>query len=383
VHQQQQQQQQQQHINILQRCTRDPSASDLHVIPMGLAGEMWPYFQPNFQKLAKYVEELSSPEAHSYPKETANEGGAGGSFLPRTDYDKVVAFIPTGWADATNWNKKNAVSTKTVKLSSSSRPLHVEVRLISYSEHSTFPELVSFVQYLKPRKIIPTVYSDQSHKRQIEGRFRNMLDSTRAKKAFFRSMTKKTKHPLGPSTAISPDAQASVSSVAKVNTHSSINANDATVNEGKCAQNGQPNDSENRLVVKDESEAGLCNDAKENVEEDDEEISVLRVVRPKKSPSSGAPTASSSSRDRGTEHDSVDLMVTMGFDRQRAAVALDECSGNVQQAIHELLSEPVPTKAHGVATEQAEQATAKDSHPQQSNGVKRRKISDFFAQRKK
>jgi hypothetical protein len=76
-------------------------------------------------------------------------------------------------------------------------------------------------------------------------------------------------------------------------------------------------------------------------------------------------------------------MVTMGFDRQRAAVALGECSGNLQQAIHELLSEPVPTKAHGVATGQSEQATAKASHPQQSNGVKRRKISDFFAQRKK
>ena len=195
-----------QHHNITDRCTRDAASSDLHVIPMGLAGEMWPYFQPNYQKLAKYVENLSSSEIENNSNEILATGRTS-----QNEYDKVVAFIPTGWADATNWNKKNAISIKLIPISPT-RSLHVEVRLISYSEHSTFPELVSFVQYLKPRKIIPTVYSDQSHKRQIEGRFRNMLDSTRAKQAFFRSMTKARKN-VEPSTTAILEKQGSASLV--------------------------------------------------------------------------------------------------------------------------------------------------------------------------
>jgi hypothetical protein len=39
---------------------------------MGLAGEMWPYFRPNYNKCKEYVEKLDK------------------------EYDKVVAFLPTG-----------------------------------------------------------------------------------------------------------------------------------------------------------------------------------------------------------------------------------------------------------------------------------------------
>ena len=57
---------------IVNRCTEDASKSDIHVIPMGLAGEMWPYFRPNYVKCKEYVEKLDK------------------------EYDKVVAFLPTG-----------------------------------------------------------------------------------------------------------------------------------------------------------------------------------------------------------------------------------------------------------------------------------------------
>lgn len=158
--------QKQHYMNILERCTRDSSLSDMHVIRMGLAGEMFPFFVPNFVKIANYVKELNT----------------------NNKYNRVVAFIPTGWANASNWNKKNAISTKIIQVPSSDKPLHVEVRLISYSEHSSYPELFSFAKYLRPRKIIPTVYSDQKHYRQIENRFRSIIDSTRVKETFFRTM---------------------------------------------------------------------------------------------------------------------------------------------------------------------------------------------------
>lgn len=144
---------------IVHRTTRDPRESDVHVIPMGMAGEMWPFFQPNYKKCAEYANELE------------------------TRYDRVVAFIPTGWADATNWNKKNAVSRRRCG------DVDVEIRLIAYSEHSAFSELQAFVEFLNPRKVIPTVFKDENDMRRIEARF--PVDSGRAKRHFFSSMTEK------------------------------------------------------------------------------------------------------------------------------------------------------------------------------------------------
>ena len=154
---------------ILSRCTLDPSQSDIHVIPMGLAGEIWPYFRPNYKACAEYAENLEK------------------------SYGRVVAFLPTGWASASNWNKKNAVCRKQIELKG--RKGHadhvhvdVEIRLVSYSEHSSFPELCSFVEYLRPRQVVPTVFSDENDRRRIESHFRNLVDTSRAKQHFFKSM---------------------------------------------------------------------------------------------------------------------------------------------------------------------------------------------------
>ena len=338
----------QQHMNIMERCTRDPSTSDLHVIPMGLAGEMWPYFQPNFQKLAKYVEGLSSLELQDNKPRNSNVG----TTKMRKEYNKVVAFIPTGWADASNWNKKNAISTKVVG------SLHVEVRLISYSEHSTFPELVSFVQYLKPRKIIPTVYSDESHKRKIEGRFRNMLDSTRAKQAFFRSMTKEksTTVPLTTITRYEKDLSTSVAD------KRALKSNIASKNLDQHVRVIQENDTK--------------------ITDDNEEIQVLRVVQGENSMGQSNP-AISRSRNEGSDED-VNTIVCMGFDRIRAETALEKCNGNIQHAIDELLSSKIPTSTGAIHTKNHDQGAVHSSqlpHATAGSG-KKRKISDFFAQRK-
>lgn len=347
----------QEHMNILDKCTRDPLVSDLHVIPMGLAGEMWPYFQPNYQKLAKYVQDLSTLETADQETTTTTET----SIMSPKDYDKVVAFIPTGWADATNWNKKNAVSTKSIQLSES-KSLHVEVRLISYSEHSTFPELVNFVQYLKPRKVIPTVYGDANHKRQIEGRFRNMLDSNRAKKAFFRSMTKKK---TSSSSTIAEPAENTISSNAKETMLTKIFQNDDTLIKKENSGESKP--------LKNSKEKGL----------DDEEIEVVGVVPCKKSPcSSSIDTSTTSSTNK------VDTIVSMGFDRKRAECVLEKWQGNLERAIHEILSESTSSNCSGATSEK--RANAKDrmgkkalSSHATSATVKKRKISDFFGQRKR
>ena len=354
------------HTNILERCTRDPSASDLHVIPMGLAGEMWPYFQPNFQKLAKYVEDLS-PEINE--NEIADQG------QPPKKYDKVVAFIPTGWADASNWNKKNAISTKAVKLSSS-RSLHVEVRLISYSEHSTFPELVSFVQFLKPRKVIPTVYSDASHKRQIEGRFRNMLDSNRAKQAFFRSMTKK-RSSFVPIAAMSPKKEDLASfSIVEGNDHAEI-CSKGSAYESNCDTRSY---GKNHMFENDESKVRLQEDAKENIDE----VEVVRVVVPSKK--SVVSSNIKGSTQATISNDKLDTIVSMGFDRYRAQKVLEKCHGNMERAIHEILLPENNIPTNGGDSPPTIQHQGIDTKPESSHAtsitIKKRKISDFFGQRK-
>ena len=71
---------------IVERCTRDANESDVHVVPMGTSGDMFPYFQPNCDKCRAYVENLNE------------------------EYNKVVPIIPTGWANAPKWNKEHDVS---------------------------------------------------------------------------------------------------------------------------------------------------------------------------------------------------------------------------------------------------------------------------------
>jgi len=335
LHQQKYQHRDQQHTNILDRCTRDPTLSDLHVISMGLAGEMFPFFRPNFQKIANYVEELSCKEsAEEIPSLKEKQRYC-------REYDKVVAFIPTGWANASNWNKKNAISTKKVQLSSSAS-LHVEVRLISYSEHSAFSELVSFVEYLKPRKIIPTVFSDQKHYRQIENRFRSMVDSTRVKQAFFRSMIKTdtTETLLAPGVHLTDDKDC----------HNRNDKSDSIMN---AYDNGE--------------------------DKSNEEIEIVEANNP--------PLANNKiylKHDEEINDDKINTIVTMGFDKKRAEVLLEKCHGNVQLCIGKLLSEGVGEDENHY---QKKETRTSSSH---SNAVKKRKaksstgmISDYFAHKKK
>ncbi len=167
--------------NIITKCTCNPHESDIHVIQMGTAGTLHPYFKPNFESCALYAHQL-------------NKG-----------YSKVVAFLPTGWANSSNFNKENSISTKRVSMESLKELLpprtaqkgcygndsfiDVEVRLVPYSEHSSFSELRSCVKFFKPRQVIPTVFSNDKDYSEIENRFRDLVDIQRAKAAFINSIS--------------------------------------------------------------------------------------------------------------------------------------------------------------------------------------------------
>jgi len=154
---------------IVDRCTLDRAKSDIHVITMGTAGSMHPFFQPNFEECALYAHRL-------------NKG-----------YNKVVAFIPTGWANSSKYNKDHGAAKKIVdlkeivkkgKVNGNNHMMNVEVRCVAYSEHSSYDELRACVEYTKPKLIIPTVFSGEKDYDAIERRFQDLVDSQRLRQAF-------------------------------------------------------------------------------------------------------------------------------------------------------------------------------------------------------
>lgn len=64
-------------------------------------------------------------------------------------YDQILAFRPTGW---THSNKLTSITDLVPQTKG-----NISIYGIPYSEHSSYTEMKRFVQWLKPKKIIPTV----------------------------------------------------------------------------------------------------------------------------------------------------------------------------------------------------------------------------------
>lgn len=276
--------------SIIDRCTQEGGETDIHVVPMGKCGEMWPYFRPNYNESAKYAEEV-------------------GPMANDKRYDRVVAFIPTGWADATNWNKKNAVSKRRIDLDKIQNRLgdqktnhfiDVEIRLIPYSEHSTFPELCTFVEFLKPRKVIPTVFSDEKDYAKIEERFRDMIDLQRAKQMFVNSIsTKRKKH-------TTPEKE------------TKILLNDSD-NMSKSENSGNGSD----VVVID------CSDD-DGEASGDKKLNACNRKKARNEPVAGSP-------EYLVDDGKLASLISMGFDPKVSTDALVKSKGDIDRAIESLL----------------------------------------------
>mmetsp|Transcript_8348 Transcript_8348/g.17914 ORF Transcript_8348/g.17914 Transcript_8348/m.17914 type:complete len:574 (-) Transcript_8348:3077-4798(-) len=209
-----------------QFCTSNPKETNIHIVPMNLPGKMWPFFQPNYQACAKYALEnirSSSEQSESCP----------------CSYKRVIVFCPTGWAAANNWNRKNNihVCSKT-KVPNSREIIHVEIRLLPYSEHSSLSELQTLVNdHWKPRRIVPTVYRTEAERLQILKLF--TVDHNRAKEHFFQSMKAKAK----PMAATEPMK----TRVASGSESSSKNSPVILLAEDECDANATENELDNEI----------------------------------------------------------------------------------------------------------------------------------------
>ncbi|KAG2439579.1 hypothetical protein HXX76_004931 [Chlamydomonas incerta] len=146
--------------------TDDPAASPVHVLGWGTLGDTWPYFRPNFVNMQRAAEIM----------------GARG----------VVGFVPTGW---------------TYEMKNSAFPVRcrgaLSVHLVPYSEHSSYPELLEYVKWLRPRQVIPTVgvkAGDREGERAraaMLARFRGLVDETASKARFLAAMGGGRRRPAG------------------------------------------------------------------------------------------------------------------------------------------------------------------------------------------
>uniref|UniRef100_A0A672KTN1 DNA cross-link repair 1A (PSO2 homolog, S. cerevisiae) n=1 Tax=Sinocyclocheilus grahami TaxID=75366 RepID=A0A672KTN1_SINGR len=116
---------------IGRRITTDWQAAQVHALPM---------MQLNFKNLRTHFIKFSRK------------------------YDQLVAFKPTGWT-----------FNQSVRVEDIQPPTQGSISIygIPYSEHSRFLELKCFVQWLQPKKIVPTVNVGSSRSRKaMEGFFR-------------------------------------------------------------------------------------------------------------------------------------------------------------------------------------------------------------------
>lgn len=125
--------------------TNDPLKSNIHICGMGMAGFVGQYFRANFDSLEANRQNLNELKANA-------QTNPNNSSLQLSPFTHVLAFIPTGWAESSSYNRSHSYQVQD----------HLAVQLVAYSEHSQYQELVDFVGFLKPREVVPTVYADVS-----------------------------------------------------------------------------------------------------------------------------------------------------------------------------------------------------------------------------
>ncbi|XP_047134909.1 DNA cross-link repair 1A protein isoform X1 [Hydra vulgaris] len=86
-------------------------------------------------------------------------------------YNHILAFKPTGWTYNASFKTINDISPVTSG--------NITIYSVPYSEHSSFAELKSFVQVIRPNKIIPTVNNGTEESRnKMNAYFESWLKST-------------------------------------------------------------------------------------------------------------------------------------------------------------------------------------------------------------
>eukprot|EP00041_Stephanoeca_diplocostata_P033082 m.1082965 g.1082965 ORF g.1082965 m.1082965 type:complete len:274 (-) comp24268_c1_seq1:3640-4461(-) len=121
-------------------------------------------------------------------------------------FDRIVAFVPTGWTYAIGKQQRNARDVDRAETMGPNAAIpyareakgNVVVYTVPYSEHSSFPELRAFVKNLHPRKVIPTVVpgNTRAARRRLEEYFGDLVDEAWNRREFVSSFAPSTGYTL-------------------------------------------------------------------------------------------------------------------------------------------------------------------------------------------
>eukprot|EP01033_Poteriospumella_lacustris_P015416 gene15416-11023_t len=213
------------------RFTNNPLKANIHICGMGMAGFVGQYFRANFDNLESHrveLNELKQATATSVTKENIHS-----ERLQLTEFTHVLAFIPTGWAESSTYNRSHSYQVQN----------HTAVQLIPYSEHSQYQELMDFVEFLKPREVIPTVYADDRNRVFIVHLFRNLVDKKQNMQNFLNKFKKTSSASL--SSMLTEDGDDREESMAAVLTSST--KSDGSFSGGHGHGHGHGHDDEEAL----------------------------------------------------------------------------------------------------------------------------------------
>jgi DNA ligase-1 len=145
----------------------DPTLAHIHICKMGFAGSLHPFFKPHFENIAANIEHLNS-----LLQATTTSRNASADLVT---IEHSLAFIPSGWADSGSFNRRNSSAFRDSST----------VQLIAYSEHSQCNELMEFVRFLRPKQVVPTVFSDDKQRVAMLDMFAPLLDRKDCVRRFF------------------------------------------------------------------------------------------------------------------------------------------------------------------------------------------------------
>ncbi|KNC98431.1 uncharacterized protein SPPG_06135 [Spizellomyces punctatus DAOM BR117] len=140
----------------------DPKMSPIHVVSWGMLGEMAPggwKFLPNWSFAQQYLDWMNS------------------LIVDASDhYTHLTGIVPTGWT----WEFQRQHGTSSVfHNQTKTGQEHLNMYEVPYSEHSNFEELRSFIEFLRPARVIPTVVGKSRNEERLAAYFRDLVDAKR------------------------------------------------------------------------------------------------------------------------------------------------------------------------------------------------------------
>lgn len=142
----------------------------MYLVPMGAMS--YPCLANSVSAVGGAGSGAKGSEEHEVASAVASSAGKhlmlwSGYHLPITMFDRIVCIEPTGWNFKQKQTTASSAPPTTLSIPIPKKVANkYDVYSLPYSEHSSFDELLDFVSFVQPEKIVPTVSLEQFRKQE-------------------------------------------------------------------------------------------------------------------------------------------------------------------------------------------------------------------------